>query len=108
MLLYYVVWSSDNKLTKGKGKLTKDETFLRFTVLCNSSADAHRCLQWYFKNVYKSAHNIVIEDGQIQLTRMTIDSRGFYPHYLLLDGMKEPIYLSNPSSNILRAHKIFG
>lgn len=108
MVLYYVNWSIDKSLTKGKGRATKKEDCFTFTVLCQSSQDAHRCLQWYFRHIYKTSHSLNIDDGVIHMSRMTIDSRGFHPHYLLLEGMREPIYLPDPNSNILRADRIFG
>lgn len=110
MVLYKVEWIHSNILSKGKGKLTKNESYFVFTVLCRNSTDAHRCLNFYFDHqfVKSNKHSLCLDDGEIRLSRMTIDSRGFYPHYLMLDGMREPIYLTDVSSNLLRANNIFG
>lgn len=108
MLLYRVQWTHDNKLTKGKGRVTIDACSFVFTVLCRNSKDAYRCFEYYFYSVYDNKHALSIDDGEIRMSRQIIDSRCFHPHYLLLDGIREPIYLPDPASNVLRATKIFG
>lgn len=110
MVLYKVEWIHSNILSKGKGRVTSKETYLVFTVLCRNSSDAHRCLIFYFDKIFRkdNKHNLTIDDGEIKLSRMTIDSRGFIAHYLMMDCMREPIYLTDMSSNIMRANHIFG
>lgn len=110
MVLYRVEWSHSNILSKGKGRVTSKETCFFFTVLCRNSYDAHRCLRFYFDSEFRkdNKHGLTLDDGEIKMSRVTIDSRGFHPHYLMLDGMKEPLYLTDVSSNILRVHNIFG
>ena len=109
MVLYFVKWTNESKLSKGKGRATKDYMF-GFTVLCRNSSDAMRCLDFYFHREFSrvNTHDFSLDDGVIQLQRMTIDSRNFTAQYLLLDGMHEPFYLSDPASNVLRANSIFG
>lgn len=109
MVLYFVQWTNDLKLSRGKGRATKDYSFC-FTVLCRNSSDAMRCLEYYFRHVFceVNLHGFTLDDGLIHLQRMTIDSRNFTAHYLLLDGMREPIYLTDPASNVFRAGSIFG
>lgn len=109
MVIYCVQWFRDKKLCKGKGRATSDMTFT-FTVICRNISDATRCLDYYFRFVFSEVnkHNFNIDDGVVTMTRLTIDSRKFEAQYLLLDGMREPLYLPDPSSNLLRAHKIFG
>lgn len=109
MVLYNVTWIVDNNLTKGKGRLLSGEHVFGFNVLCDSSSSALRCLQYCFVHHFSAnKHNLTLDDGVIKLSRSVIDSRGFCAQYLLLNGMREPIYLTDPASNLLRADKIFG
>lgn len=110
MLIYLCQWSLDKELAKGLGKPKAKEFIYGFTVICRSSADAVRCLQWYHESVFFDQCNrkYTINDGIISLARTKIDSRGFTANYLLMDGMKEPLILSDVlRSNILRLNKIF-
>ena len=110
MVLYVVKWLHDNKLAKGKGRPSINEDYLVVTVLCDHRSSALRAFEYWFDHEFDrlNKHGFVIDDGQIQMSRTTIDSRGFTAHYLMTSEMREPIYLSNISSNSLRAHKIFG
>lgn len=110
MVLYNVTWSADNNLTKGKGRLHNGEHVFGFSVLCDSSSSAHRCLIWYFDHFFSKVnkHDLSLDDGVIRMNRITVDSRGFIAQFLLLYDMREPIYLSDPASNLLRADRIFG
>lgn len=110
MVVYRVEWVHNNVLAKGKGRATKDEVAFVFTVLCRNISDAQRCFQYYFRFIYssKNKHGFTIDDGVLKMQRVQVDSRCIIAHFLLLDGMREPIYLSDPGSNLLRAHSIFG
>lgn len=46
--------------------------------------------------------------GLGRITKDEVDSRNFSAHYLMLDGMREPVYLPDAGSNVLRASRIFG
>lgn len=107
MVLYSVVWSSEVELTKGKGRVKNKDSFLAITVLCRNAGDAIRALHYHFYHVFCPDNNISLDDGEIKLKRMKIDSRGFNALYLQMDGIREPIYLSDLKSNILRLNKIF-
>ena len=110
MVLYSVEWRHSKELAKGKGRATSNEVRFVFTVLCRNSSDAYRCFVYYFEHEFANSnvHHYTIDDGEIRMSRLQIDSRNFIAHYLLLDGMREPIYLTDPSSNILRSDRIFG
>lgn len=110
MVLYSVEWLHDNKLAKGKGRSNVKDYRCVCTVICRDSSDAMRCFIFHFINEFCSLnkHGFSIDDGEIKMKRMIVDSRNFNSMYLMLDGMKEPIYLCNPKRNVLRAHKIFG
>lgn len=109
MVLYCVQWFHDRTLSRGKGRATNDKSFV-FTVLCESISDATRCLDYYFRFKYSeiNKHGYTLDDGEIKMHRMTIDSRKFVAHYLLLPGMQEPMDLVNVRSNLLRSHRLFG
>lgn len=108
MIVYDVLWVRDQQLCKGKGRVKKDEIVINFSVLCRCSHDAMQCLEYVFREQYINNNGLTLADGVVTLKRATIDSRGFYPNYMLADGIREPIYLHNLKSNALRAHKIFG
>lgn len=107
MVLYLVTWTYDSELAKGKGKIKNHDYLIGFTVLCRNSNDALKCLQYHFDNVYNNPKNLSIDDGHISLKRTTIDSRGFTANYMLMDGLREPLTLSDLKSNFNRLHKIF-
>ena len=107
MVIYSVQWFYDSKLGKGKGKIPNKETYICFSVICRSSKDAVRCLDWHFNNEFFNEHKLSVDDGEIRLSRLTVDSRNFNARYLLMDTMREPICLSDLSSNYLRSSKIF-
>lgn len=108
MVLYLVEWLHDNKLAKGKGRSTNDSS-CACTCICRNSSDALRCFEWHFRHGFdENRHGFTIDDGVIRMRRMIVDSRNFTAMYLMLDGMREPVYLSDPGSNVLRAHHIFG
>lgn len=108
MLLYSVVWWYDSDLAKGKGRIKNHEHLVQFSVICRNSADAVLALHYHFYKVYRPSKGITIEDGQIELKRMKIDSRGFNANYLYMDGIREPLHLSDLKSNSLRLKQIFG
>lgn len=110
MVIYCVEWSCSPEQTKGLGRITKDEFMFVFLVICRNSQDAYRCLDYYFKFVHSSKlkHSLTLDDGVIKMKRIKVDSRNFSAHYLMLDGMREPVYLPDASSNVLRASRIFG
>lgn len=107
-MVYDVLWVRDSVLAKGKGRVKKDEIVINFTVICGSSNDAIKCLEFVFREQYRNNNGLSLSDGVITLKRSKVDSRGFYPNYMLMDGIREPIYLHNLKSNALRAQKIFG
>lgn len=69
--------------------------------------DALKCLDFHFRHIYENPKGVLLEDGSVTLNRSKVDSRNFSAHYLLMDGMREPVDLVNLKSNIIRAHKIF-
>ena len=105
MVLYNVVWLYSNDLAKGKGRCT--DLVTGFTVLCRNSHDALNCLDYHFHHHYKSSNVFDIEDGEVKLSRCKIDSRNFNANYLMMDGIKEPIELSDLKSSLLRLSRFF-
>lgn len=110
MVLYFAKWTVDQTLAKGKGRTSTKDFSCGCTVICRNSHDALRCLDFHFRYEFSKVnkHDYTFDDGTTFLSRMKIDSRNFNAMYLLLDGMKEPMYLTDPGSNVLRAKKIFG
>lgn len=108
MLLYFAHWTLDKEMYRGHGHIPVKETEVSCVVLCNCSTDAIDCLQYVLSQQTDWKFGFVITDGNVTLKRMKVDSRGFTPHYLMLRGMREPLYLTDIKSNALRAHKIFG
>lgn len=102
MVVYLVHWFYDSGLTKGKGRLCDKEKSFGFTVLCRDSKDAISCLEWYFDNVFHNPKKLSLDVGTVTLKRTIIDSRGFNPNYMLMDGMKQPLDLSNVKHSINR------
>lgn len=100
MVLYSVRWIADSSLTKGKGRVKDKESYITFTVLCRTSQDAVTCLEWVYKDMFPGS-KFSIQDGVISLTRSIIDSRGFHPTYLLCDGLKKPLKMSNVKDSLL-------
>lgn len=93
MLVYSVRWTADDDLCKGKGRITRKDDLFCFTVLCRNSRDAAACLEYLFDIAYKGKFSL--SDGQITIRRQKLDSRGFDVHFMLMDGMKKPLYLSD-------------
>lgn len=89
-----------NDLAKCKGR--KPSLVTGFTVLCRNSHDALACLDYHFKHYYDSSDIFDIEDGEVKLSRCKVDSRNFNANYLLMDGIKEPVELSDVKSSIIR------
>lgn len=102
MLVYSVRWVVEPALTKGKGRITNKDWFFGFTVLCRNSKDASACLEYLFELNYKGKFSLC--DGVVTLTRQKIDSRNFDVQYLLMDGMKKPLYLSDCKASIDSYH----
>lgn len=108
MVVYFVSWEVDKDLIKGTGKVPKDSYITFFSVLCRNSRDAVKCLEYHFANEFLNPKDYSLEDGTTTLKRRKIDSRGFDCKYLLMDGMKEPLILSDVlRANVLRINKIF-
>lgn len=108
MLLYSVSWTYDKNLTKGKGRVSTSEHFFSFSVICRNSSDAVKCLNYHFNFVFRPSSGITIDDGSITLKRSIVDSRGFTAKYMMMDGLREPLELSDLKSNFVRLNKIFG
>lgn len=98
MIVYSVTWKADPELTKGKGRITHSEYIFGFNVLCRNSKDASACLEYLFEVKYSGKFSLC--DGVVTMRRMKIDSRGFDIQYLLMDGMKKPLYLRDCSEAI--------
>lgn len=100
MVIYLVHWFHDSELTKGKGRVTGKEKMIGFTVLCRDSKDAISCLEYYFKHYFKNPKNLSLDDGTVTLKRTTVDSRNFNPNFMLMDGIRQPLDLSNLKHSI--------
>ena len=107
MVIYTVLWSHDSVLAKGKGRTKDSENLCAFSVICRNRKDAVACLDYHFNHVFRHRSNVSIDDGEVILRRATIDSRGFTANYLMMDGIREPISLSDLKSNINRINSIF-
>lgn len=95
MLVYTVTWCHSPSLSKGKGRVRNNDSYFGFTVLCRNSRDAMSCLDWYFHNVYANPNGLDVSDGEVRLVRTSIDSRGFNVNYLLMDGIRMPVNMSD-------------
>lgn len=110
MVLYLASWSFDkNTAIRGRvGRPKTNDYGINVLVLCRNSSDALRCLSYeFYSTIYREDSSLSFGDGEIKLSRRKIDSRGFVAQYLMMDGMKEPLFLSDMKSNILRFDKIF-
>lgn len=105
MVLYFVSWIPDPKLCKGKGRLSGDELYIMFSVLCDSISTAQRCFLYHFNYEFKTTHGLTVDDGELKLKRAVIDSRSFHPRYLMLKAMDMPISLIDPVSSLIRYSK---
>ena len=105
MVIYIVSWFLNKDLAKGKSK-SRDKV-LGFSVICRNSKDALSCLDYHFRQSIDYSSGITIDDGEIVLKRSIVDSRNFNANYLLMDGMREPIILSDLKSNYCRWNQIF-
>lgn len=105
MVVYWCRWRLEDDFSNGSGKIK--ERYFSFSVLCRTSADALATLRYYFDHEYKNHNNVCFDDGVIEMMRAKIDSRGFNATYLMMDGIREPLLLSNLKSNLLRLDKIF-
>ena len=105
MLLYSVIWSHNNDLATCKGKRQNFTTC--FTVLCRSSQDALKCLEYHFRNHFINSDSFSLDDGDITLSRSKIDSRNFNATYMMMDDIQEPIELSDLKSSLLRLSKYY-
>lgn len=106
MLLYYVSWFLSRDLCKGKGRAKNSEEYIQLCVLCRSSRNALSCLHYYYDNVFPHRSKFDFGDGEVTLKRMIIDSRGFHPHYLMTDELRQPIDLVDIRSNFSRWHNM--
>lgn len=102
MLVYLVSWVYSHDLAKGKGKITKNEISVMFSVLCRNSKDALKCLEWVFAHDFKNQHNLTLDDGEITLKRSIVDSRNIMASYLLMDGMTIPLELYDLKGSLTR------
>lgn len=102
------MWTRDSELSKGKGKIKNKEMLIAFSVICRNSQDAIRCLDYHFRFVYKNSNDLHVDDGIITLSRSKVDSRNFTANYLLMDGLREPLSLSDlKNDNLLRLSRIW-
>lgn len=106
MVIYSVTWMISKDLSKGKGRAKRPEHLTGFSVLCRNANDALSCLMYHFQQTYPNSP-FTIDDGEVILKRMVVDSRNFTFNYLFMDNMREPLIMSDVSSNRLRAHLIF-
>ena len=106
MVIYSVTWMISKDLSKGKGRAKRPEHLTGFSVLCRNRTDAISCLDYHFEQMYPNGP-FTIDDGEVILKRQVVDSRNFSFNYLLMDGMREPLIMSDLKSNFFRAHKIF-
>lgn len=106
MVIYYVRWLRDDVNARGttKGRPCKKSTSLYgFTVLCRNASDATRCLQHVFYNVWHlDSVGLCLEDGEISMKRVNVDSRNFEVTWLFMDGIREPISLLDLDKSLFR------
>ena len=102
MLVYFVSWTAEPELCKGKGRLNKNEYHFSFTVLCRNSSDAVKMLNWYFLNIFKNAHNLELSDGVFTMKRSVVDSRNFNIQWLFMDDIRYPLSFSDLKQSLVR------
>lgn len=106
MLVYFVRWFVQSELSKGKGRAKFNDSEVSFTVLCRNNKDALTCLDYVFKQEMKGSV-FTIEDGEVRIIRTKLDSRCFTAQWLQMDGIAEPLSLSDLKSNQIRLSRIF-
>lgn len=107
MVIYSVRWALDKALIKGLGRAKSGDFVECFSVICRNSKDAIACLEYHFRSSDYKRTRFSLDDGTITLQRMTVDSRNFTATYMMMDGIAEPLFLSDLKRNGLRAHLIF-
>lgn len=106
MQVYNVRWSYDTQLGK-LGRIKDSLKFFDIVILCRSRAQALSAFEILFHRAHLN-DGINAEDGTIFIKRCSVDSRNIFANYLMLDGMKEPLYLTDVSSRHNNFHNIFG
>lgn len=107
MVVYSVTWILNKNHCKGSGRVKKNELIFGFTALCRTKFDALACLDYHFHRKFVHRDSVCLDDGDILLKRSVIDSRHFDVNYLMMDGISEPLELSNLKSNVTRLNQIF-
>lgn len=106
MQVYNVHWSYDTKLGK-LGRIKDSLKFFDIVILCRSRSQALLAFEILFHRFHLN-DGIYVEDGTISIKRCSVDSRNIYANYLMLDGMNEPLYLTDLSRRHNNYYNIFG
>lgn len=102
MQLYHVRWSYEVKL--GSGRLKDSLKHFDIVILVNNRSQALRAFEILFHREHLT-DGVNADDGELILKRMIVDSRNIFANYLMVDGMDEPLYLTNIRAN--NYHNIF-
>lgn len=105
MIVYAVHWKVDKELSKGRGRSKLHEGDFFFTVLCRSIADASLAFQYLFERNYTGKYDFF--DGSLTIKRYNLDQRGFTINYLMMDGIKHPLCLSDVKKGIAEFYPKF-
>lgn len=101
MVVYYVRWDKGGMPIKSqKGRRRTDASYYDCTVLCRNSKDALSCFEYLFKTEFEPNTGVEICDGDLVLKRMVIDSRNFTIQYLMMDGIRRPLCLSDVKQSL--------
>lgn len=109
MVIYNVEWRFDPTTSRPntKGRIPNKYTFLNFSVLARNLHDAMSCLYYVHLHEIPYEFGLSVEDGKVSITRSKVDSRNFNVNYLLMDGMRQPLYMNDLKSNFNRLNSIF-
>lgn len=94
----------DNTISKVDGRRKSSDKMFMFSVLCESRSLALQAFEALFNERFT---DMSIDDGYFTIRVSKIDSRNFCVQYLMLDGMKFPLYLTDVKSNFRKLHIIF-
>lgn len=106
MMVYYCRWDKTEDTIPGqKGRLKTKGTFYDLLVLCRGIIDASRCFKWYFYTKCEMNTGVSLEDGTLSFKIHKLDSRNFNAHYMQMDGISEPVCLTDLKASLIKIYR---
>lgn len=103
MLVYYCRWERNDSPVPGqKGRRPVKGSYHSCTVLCRGVSDAMKCFTHYFYNKCEFETGVDICDGTLTFSLVKLDSRGFNVQFIQMDGISEPLELTDLKRSLLK------